>query len=95
MTEPEIHLTLSPRDVQWIAAALVTTMELLSAPIATDAESDDIAENCVMLHALYAREYSAPEINALKHRVIALLPADCPIEFVEPTLPASQTTLIS
>ena len=81
-------LTLSPRDVQILAAALVIAGTVLR-------DDDDIIEhNCDMLARVYHEAYSAPEFNALSHAVRALLPADTPLHFVQGFRVASLNTQV-
>lgn len=76
-SEQPITLTLSPRDAQWVAAALGIATTLLS-----DSASDDVTEcNIDSLFQLFNDEYSSAEALALSWRTRALLPATSRLHF--------------
>lgn len=72
-----VTVTLSPRDVQWVCAALGTVTTLLH-PCAT---SDEIETNIASLCQLLIEEYSGTEANDIAHRFRAVLPLDTMLRF--------------
>lgn len=87
--DPHVSLLLSPRDTQFVAAALCVAASLLN-PDATEE-----AHNIDMLEALFVRYYSSAEVNDLLRRSKAIVPPDSPVGFVDAPLPLSTTTLLS
>lgn len=75
---PSSTLTLSPRDVQWLAAMMTIGATLVN-PMTSD---DDLAHNFDALYVLFDRHYSGTEGEALTARLRALLPTETPVQFV-------------
>lgn len=73
-------LTLSTRDVQWLAAIMEIGATLLSDTV-TERE---LQFNLDAIETLFVAHYSGTEGNALAQRVRALLPPDTLLKFVEP-----------
>jgi len=89
-SEAPITLTLSPRDVQWVAAALGIATTLLS-----DTASDDVTEiNIDSLFQLFEDEYSGAEAVALSWRTRALLPATSRLHFSDGPFAVHGTRII-
>lgn len=87
--EPTLSLALTERDAQWVAAALAVCSTFVSE------YEDDFANNANALLMLYARAYSASEVNGLNCRVRELVPLDSPILITDRPFLTSTSTLVS
>lgn len=83
-------LMLSPRDAQFVAAALHTCASLLNPNALADLLNNEDA-----LERLFLTDYSAEEFNALLQRSRTLVPEGSFLGFVDGPLMASTTTLVS
>ena len=92
MSEPvaddRVTVVLSPRDLQWVAAALAVTGGLL----VDDDDYETDAENLQALRALLVRHYSCSEVNAVIARFRELLPIDAPMTFLDHDAPFAPRT---
>ena len=87
MSEP-VTLTLTLRDLQWIAA----TMAVASGMLVDDGDYKTDAYNLNALGRLLTQHYSATEANALLIRVRELIPIDAQISFSDPDAPFAPGT---
>lgn len=87
-----VHLVLSPRDAQFVAAALTVCASLLN-----PSAGDETWHNETMLERLFVIAYSSDEFNALLLQSRALVPFDARITFVDvpPTMANQLSPLVS
>lgn len=87
-----VHLVLSPRDAQFVAAALTLCASLLN----PDAENETF-HNEAMLERLFLIAYSSAEFNALLLQSRAIVPFDARVQFVDvpPTMATQPSHLVS
>lgn len=89
----EQTLSVSTRDAQFLAALTALGSVVLN-PAST---ADMLEHNLTAFAVLFCVHYSGDEANALKQRIVALLPEDGPLilqPVIVPLIPVSSTTLM-